>query len=203
MNVFIVHAHPEPQSFCTALCNTAAAHLQTIGHEIRISDLYEMGFNPVASAAEFRQRKNADYLVYALKQRHGYESGSLRRHPGRDRQAALVRSDDPELSAVLVLDAAIPKGWIDRVLISGLTSGGMRFYDRGGLAHKRAMTTFTLGGAPGGGARGRTGRQALSICPVRASEIPRAQRHLSFTRLRNVSAGQQGNDSRRQLLRRS
>mgnify|MGYP001597171341 CR=1 FL=1 len=43
---------------------------------------------------------------------------------------------------------AMLKGWIDRVLISGLTYGGLRFYDHGGLVGKRAMTTLMLGGRP-------------------------------------------------------
>ena len=41
---------------------------------------------------------------------------------------------------------AILKGWIDRVLVSGTCYGGLRFYDRGGLAGKRALLSFSLGG---------------------------------------------------------
>lgn len=41
---------------------------------------------------------------------------------------------------------AIMKGWIDRVFVSGITYGGKRFYDRGGLAGKRALVSVTLGG---------------------------------------------------------
>lgn len=41
---------------------------------------------------------------------------------------------------------AILKGWIDRVFVSGLCYGGRRIYDRGGLAGKRAMLAFSLGG---------------------------------------------------------
>ncbi len=40
---------------------------------------------------------------------------------------------------------AILKGWIDRVLVSGLCYGGMRFYDRGGLRGKKAMLAVTIG----------------------------------------------------------
>ena len=41
---------------------------------------------------------------------------------------------------------AMLKGWIDRVLVSGTCYGGLRFYDRGGLAGKRALLSFSLGG---------------------------------------------------------
>lgn len=149
MNVFIVSAHPEPKSFNTALRDLSIRVLEDLGHEVRVSDLYDMGFNPVASAEDFSERQNPDYLVYALEQRHGYETGTL--------------SPDilDEIEKVLWCDLlilnfplfwfstpAILKGWIDRVLISGLTYGGKRFYDRGGLRGKKAMITITLGGRP-------------------------------------------------------
>lgn len=147
MNVFIVHAHPEPRSFSSAMCSAAVEELRGQGHEVRVSDLYAIGFNPIASAADFKNRKKADYLVYALEQRHAYETDSL----APDIQAEIGKLLWCDL---LILnfpifwfsEPAILKGWIDRVLISGLIYGGMRFYDRGGLAGKRAMISCTLGG---------------------------------------------------------
>ena len=65
MNTLIVYAHPEPRSFGRALLDRAVATLQEQGHTVQVSDLYAMGFNPVASAADFGQRHNADYLTYA------------------------------------------------------------------------------------------------------------------------------------------
>ena len=41
---------------------------------------------------------------------------------------------------------AILKGWIDRIFVSGLFYGGKRFYNHGGMAGKKAMLCFTLGG---------------------------------------------------------
>lgn len=149
MNVFIVHAHPEPRSFCAAMCGTALEHLRAAGHQVLLSDLYAIGFNPVASSADFGQRRNPGYLVYAQEQRHGQESGTL---------APDVRAEIDKLlwCDLLILNfpvfwfstPAMLKGWIDRVLVSGLTYGGRRFYDRGGLAGKRAMISITLGGQP-------------------------------------------------------
>jgi NAD(P)H dehydrogenase (quinone) len=149
MKVFLVHAHPEPQSFCAALAREAETLLSTLGHEVRTSDLYAMGFNPVASAADFGSRSNPDYLVYALEQRHNHKAGTL----APDIQAEL----DKLLWCDLLLlnfpvfwfsTPAILKGWIDRVLVSGLCYGGLRFYDRGGLRGKRAAVTITIGGQP-------------------------------------------------------
>ena len=36
-----------------------------------------MGFNPVASAADFGARQNPDYLTYALEQRHNWNGKTL------------------------------------------------------------------------------------------------------------------------------
>lgn len=147
MKVLIVHAHPEPQSFTAALRDQALGTLQSQGHEVQVSDLYAMQWNPVASAADFATRENADYLVYALEQRLGVKNQSI---------AADIQGELDKLlwADLLILNfpifwfsaPAMLKGWIDRVLVSGVCYGGKRFYDQGGLAGKRALVTVTLGG---------------------------------------------------------
>lgn len=147
MNVLIVHAHNEPRSFCTALCRLAEQTLREQGHAVKVSDLYGMNWNPVASEADFLERRNPDYLVYALEQREAVTAQTL---------AADIREElDKLLWADLVIFnfpvywfsvPAILKGWFDRVLVSGICYGGKRFYDQGGLAGKRALLTLTLGG---------------------------------------------------------
>ena len=77
MKVLIVHAHPEAQSFTAALRDQAVTTLQAQGHEVQVSDLYAMNWNPVASAADFTSRENPEYLVYALEQRLGVKSQSI------------------------------------------------------------------------------------------------------------------------------
>jgi NAD(P)H dehydrogenase (quinone) len=149
MKVLIVHAHPEPTSFTSAMKNVAVEVLAEAGHEVVVSDLYEMKFNPVASADDFLGRANPDYLVYALEQRHADVSHLL---------APDIRA---ELEKVVWADLivfsfpvywfsvpAVMKGWFDRVFVSGRFYGGMRFYDRGGLKGKRALLALTLGGQP-------------------------------------------------------
>ncbi|MGY2226378.1 NAD(P)H-dependent oxidoreductase [Pseudomonas gingeri] len=147
MNVLIVHAHPEPQSFTAALRDQAVTTLQAQGHDVQVSDLYAMHWNPVASAEDFSARDNPDYLVYALEQRLGVKTRSL---------AADIQGELDKLlwADLLILNfpiywfsvPAILKGWIDRVLVSGVCYGGKRFYDQGGLAGKQALVTVTLGG---------------------------------------------------------
>jgi NAD(P)H dehydrogenase (quinone) len=147
MKVLIVHAHPEAKSFTAALRDQAVTTLQAQGHEVQVSDLYAMNWNPVASDADFSNRENPDYLVYALEQRLGVKSQSL---------AADIQTELDKLlwADLLILNfpifwfsaPAMLKGWIDRVLVSGVCYGGKRFYDQGGLAGKKALVTVTLGG---------------------------------------------------------
>lgn len=147
MNVLIVHAHPEPQSFNTAMKSLAAETLRAAGHAVEVSDLYAMGWNPVASDADFSSRKNPDYMTYALEQRHGYESGSIA--PDIAAEIEKLKRADLVIFNFPLFWFSVPammKGWFDRVLVSGLCYGGMRFYDQGGLKGKKALVALTLGG---------------------------------------------------------
>ena len=147
MNVLIVHAHPESQSFTASMMKTAVEELTRAGHEVDVSDLYAMDWNPVASADDFGSRKNPDYLVYALEQRHGYEQGGLA--PDILAEVEKLKRADLVILNFPVYWFSVPamlKGWIDRVLISGVCYGGRRIYDQGGLKGKKAALSFTLGG---------------------------------------------------------
>lgn len=147
MKAFIVHAHPEPQSFNSAMCQRVGNTLRAAGHEVRVSDLYAKGFDPVASARDFTSRADPDYLTYALEQRNGVKSCTI----APDIQAEL---DNLLWCDLLVLNfpvfwfsmPAILKGWIDRVFVSGAVYGGKAFYDKGRLAGRRALVTTSIGG---------------------------------------------------------
>ena len=147
MNVLIVHAHPEPKSFTSALKDTAIEVLTARGHSVEVSDLYEMHFDPVAQGSDFGSRANPDYLVYALEQRHAYEAGTLA--PDIEAEVTKLKQADLIILSFPMFWFSVPailKGWIDRVLVSGLCYGGKRFYDRGGLRGKKMLAAFSLGG---------------------------------------------------------
>ena len=147
MKILIVHAHPEPKSFCSAMKDTAVETFQSLGHEVQVSDLHQMNWNPVASGDDFEVRSQPDYLVYALEQRESYKSGKI----SPDIQTEI---DKLKWCDVLIFNfpmywfsvPAILKGWIDRVFVSGFCYGGKRFYDQGGLKGKKGLLAFTLGG---------------------------------------------------------
>lgn len=149
MRVFIVHAHPEPKSFNGALTRTASEALRTAGHEVVVSDLYAMGWDPVSDRRNFTSTADAAYF----KQQAEEHYATL--HEGF---AGDVRAEQEKLfwCDVLILQfpmwwfglPAILKGWVDRVFAAGgRIYGGGKWYDRGVFAGKRALCSTTVGGA--------------------------------------------------------
>jgi NAD(P)H dehydrogenase (quinone) len=149
MRVFIVHAHPEPKSFNGAMTRAASEALREAGHEIEVSDLYAMGFNPVSGRANFLTVQNPDYY-----HQHSEEGLAV----ARDGFTPDIQAEMEKLfwCDVLILQfplwwhgmPAILKGWIDRVFASGgRIYGGGKWYDRGVFTGKRAMCSVTIGGS--------------------------------------------------------
>lgn len=147
MKILIVHAHPEPRSFCSVLSRFAHDTLMEQGHEVMCSDLYGQGFNPVASAADFSQRGQSDYMLSALDQRLDADGETI----AADIQAEIdkVRAADLVIFTFPIYwfsSPAILKGWFDRAFVSGLFCGGLRAYGRRGMVGKRALFAATIGG---------------------------------------------------------
>jgi NAD(P)H dehydrogenase (quinone) len=148
LRVFIVHAHPEPKSFNGAMTREASAALAAAGHEVIVSDLYAMGFDPVSDRRNFTTIHDPAYYRQQAEEAHAVQHEGL---------AADIRA---EIDKLLWCDAlilqfplwwfglpAILKGWIDRVFVSGgKIYGGGKWYDRGVFAGKRAMCALTIGG---------------------------------------------------------
>ena len=150
MRVFIVHAHPEPKSFNGAMTRTAAEVLTSSGHEVLISDLYAMGFDPVSDRHNFVTVHDPNYYRQQAEEAHAAQVDGF---------ADDIRNEMDKLfwCDVLILQfplwwfglPAILKGWVDRVFASGgRVYGGGRWYDSGVFAGKRAMCSITIGGPP-------------------------------------------------------
>jgi NAD(P)H dehydrogenase (quinone) len=168
MRVFIVHAHHEPKSFNGAMTQEAVAALRPAGHEVIVSDLYSMGFNPVSDRRNFVTTANADYLRQQAEEIHASENEGF---------ALDIRA---ELEKLFWCDAlifqfplwwfglpAILKGWVDRVFAMRRVYGGGRYYDRGILADRRAMCSLTTGGAaPSYSEHGLSGALSSILFPI-------------------------------------
>jgi NAD(P)H dehydrogenase (quinone) len=152
MNVLIVHAHLEPASFSSALHLAAKSFFVQMGCSVQVSDLYEMNFNPVASASDFNDRANPDYFNYALEQRKSLSAATISAGTISDDIKAEI--EKVEAADLLILNfplywfsmPAILKGWIDRVFVSGKFYGGKRIYANGGMAGKKVLVSVTTGG---------------------------------------------------------
>ena len=149
MKVLIVFAHQEAQSFNAALLARSVAELTALGHTVRISDLYAMRFNPVATAEDFGERRFPDRLQYDREQKYNLHQESL--------SGDIVAEIEKLLWCdLLILQfplwwfpvPAIMKGWIDRVFVNGAVYGSGRRYDTGGLAGRRAMVVTSTAAYP-------------------------------------------------------
>ncbi|MEW6467763.1 MAG: NAD(P)H-dependent oxidoreductase [Bacteroidota bacterium] len=169
MNVFIVHAHPEPRSFCSALKDLAAEEFRGKGHEVRISDLYAMNFNPIGGQHDFKKTANGDYFKYQSEQVNAYQ---------HDLYAADLKAEmDKLVWADLVIFSfplwwfsvpAILKGWVDRVFAMGFAYGaGKGVYENGVFRGKRSMALFTTGGPEAAyGPTGKNGTMDQTLFPI-------------------------------------
>ncbi len=107
MNISIILGHPRPGSFNHAIAQTAFETLQEDGHNVAFHDLYQEGFDPVMTAEE--------------------EQGAL---PPTD--PLVVQHCDEIVAAhgVIIIHPnwffqppAMVKGWVDRVLRTGIAYG--------------------------------------------------------------------------------
>ncbi len=152
MNVFIVHAHPEEKSFCSSLKDTAVNTLREAGHEVQTTDLYTMNFNPVCGPNDFLNRKDELYFKPQLEQMHAFQGEGKLAADIRHEQEKLLWCDTLILTFPLWWFSfpAIMKGWVDRVFTMGQVYGGGKWYDKGGLAPRKAMLALTTGGGEAG-----------------------------------------------------
>jgi NAD(P)H dehydrogenase (quinone) len=138
LRTLIVHCHPDPASFSSALYRETVDALRSRGHELRRIDLYAEGFEPVLTAEE-----KAAYLP----------------------QPSLIRDRvQPHADALMWCEhivfvfpiwfygpPAMLKGWLERVWLPGVAflpppAKGKTAVP--GLRHIQRMTVITHGGSP-------------------------------------------------------
>lgn len=146
MNVLIVYCHPESMSFNAALKDIAVTTLTEQGHEVRVSDLYGEGFDPVEHPRHFETRHDSQRFLPLNEQRHAHDNDQLATDVTREIER-LHWADLVILQFPLWWHAqpAMLKGWFDRVMVYGGLYSGSRRYDRGVLSGKRAISSVTAG----------------------------------------------------------
>ncbi|MEQ9186584.1 MAG: NAD(P)H-dependent oxidoreductase [Cryomorphaceae bacterium] len=169
MKVLIVHAHPEPHSFSSALKDQAVAHFESQGHEVAVSDLYAMAFDPVGSERDFTRLKNASNFKYQAEQVHAYHNdlyvSTLKTEMEKVHSSDLIIFNFPLWWFGL---PAILKGWVDRVFAMGFIYGaGKGIYEDGIYQDKRAFISMTTGGPqPAFGDEGAEGEFEKILFPI-------------------------------------
>ena len=155
MNVLVVYAHPEPQSLSGSLKSFTVERLVRGGHDVRISDLYAMGWKAAVDGDDFLERDGTRRLDVMADSKHAYATGT---------QAADIAAQQADLrwaDAVIFQFPlwwfsmpAILKGWVERVYACGFAYGVGEHSDRhwgdrygeGIFKGKRALIVVTTGG---------------------------------------------------------
>ncbi len=147
MNILIVYAHPEPKSFNGAMKDVAVETLRSAGHEVVVSDLYAMHFNPVVGPKDFlSERADPEFFSVQREQTKAYETGTL----NPDIVAEMDKLDRADL-VIFQFPIwwfgmpAILKGWTDRIFARGFAYLPGRKYDTGMFRGKIAMVAATTG----------------------------------------------------------
>ncbi len=139
----MVHAHPEPASFCSAQMRDAAQALQAQGCTVEISDLHAMNGNPVLGRHDFRHELTGHFKPQA-EQVKAIQQGTF--------APDVAAEIDKVLRADLLVFffpmwwfslPALLKGWVDRVLAMGAAYGGR--FESGDFRGRQATLLFTTG----------------------------------------------------------
>ena len=149
MRILIVHAHPEPKSFNGALKDIAVSTLEARGHEVIVSDLYQMGWRADLSADDFTgERLDDEFLDLSKEQEHMISTYG-------PRPEVKAEQDKVSWSELVIFQyptwwfgmPAILKGWVDRTMARGFAYGKGRKYDTGIFKGHLAMICTTTGTA--------------------------------------------------------
>jgi NAD(P)H dehydrogenase (quinone) len=168
MKILIVYAHPEPRSFNGAMKDLAVEVLTGEGHEVMVSDLYAMDFDPAGGSGDFTAREDPNLFRYQREQIHAHAAGlfvpDLQQEMDKLAAADLVIFQTPIWWFSL---PAILKGWVDRVLAMGFSYTEAARYKTGLFRGKRAMLSITTGGLPAAyAAEGPHGRLDGVLSPI-------------------------------------
>lgn len=131
MNVLIVYAHPNPESFNKSILDVIHAEFDQRGDSVRITDLYLEEFNPVLDEQQLALQNQGKVPDDIAKQQEdiNWADTVVIIYP-------LWWFDRP----------AILKGWFDRVFTNGFAFSLENGEIQGLLSGKRAIVVVTAGG---------------------------------------------------------
>ena len=107
MNVLVVLAHPNADSFSHAIAQRAVATLQSAGHEVQLLDLYALGWKAAMSADERRAYHGDQPVLDPMVAAH----------------VQLLQRADTLVFVYPTWWSSLPailKGWLERVMVPGV-----------------------------------------------------------------------------------
>ncbi|MCU0649611.1 MAG: NAD(P)H-dependent oxidoreductase [Gemmatimonadaceae bacterium] len=146
MHVLLIHAHPEPRSFTSALRDVARDTLRDAGHQVAESDLYAMRFDPVGGPHDVLHRVDPERFAYQAEQQHAAAGGGF--DPVLAHEMEKLRIADLLVLTFPLWWFSVPatlKGWVDRVFAFGLVYGRGQAYAQAPWRGKRAICALTTG----------------------------------------------------------
>jgi putative NADPH-quinone reductase len=147
MKILIIYAHPEPQSMNSAMFNSAIDTLTKAGHEVKISDLYAMQFNPVSDRNNFTTVN--DPAFFKQQQEEVYASQAKGFIDFIEEEQQKVEWCDLMIWQFPLWWFSVPailKGWVDRVFAMGRFYKNGHIYENGIFRGKKALLSLTTGG---------------------------------------------------------
>ncbi|MDJ0781634.1 MAG: NAD(P)H-dependent oxidoreductase [Desulfosarcinaceae bacterium] len=147
MKILIVHAHPEAKSFSSALANTAKNAFTAEGHEVVMSDLYRMRFNPVSDRTNFTTVKDPEYYKQQVEEAYASDNDGFA--PNIETEIQKLEAADALIFSFPIWWFGMPailKGWCDRVLVYKRVYGGPLLFENGiGKNSKPGLILMTTG----------------------------------------------------------
>jgi len=148
LNVFIIFAHPEPNSLNGALKDLAVLTLKENGNKVKVSDLYGMGFKATLDRDDFLKMQTPNRLMPVLEQLNASKTdgfaSDIKAEMEKIEWADLIIFQFPIWYETM---PALLKAWFERVLAHGFAHNILegKVNDQGFLKGKKAMLSFTAG----------------------------------------------------------
>jgi NAD(P)H dehydrogenase (quinone) len=144
VNVLIVYAHPNPQSFNAAMREVAVDALTEAGNAVQVSDLYAMRFKATLDELDFKDRQEPDFFNPLIEQYHAAASGTFADDIAQEIEKLKWADLIIQFPLWWLSFPAILKGWCDRVFANGVAVNFQTYEPL--LAGKRALCALTTGG---------------------------------------------------------
>ena len=131
MNILYIYAHPNSCSFNSLLKAEGIKTLEVLKANVRLSDLYQNNYNPVASWKDFNTKTPLNNQ-YFLAQQEAYNKGLLTTDIQQELEKIQWANHLLFQFPLWWFSApAILKGWLDRQLIKGVAYDAGKVFSQG------------------------------------------------------------------------